>query len=112
MKRLISILLFCPSLAFAAGGSLSDNGSASDITCSSGLFFVAVEGTWGSGTISAYFKDYDGNFEEIRVSGTAKTYTADFTENLDLSGPATLRLTLAGATAPSLDYTIHCASKR
>jgi len=113
MKRILLALLAClPVSAFALGGDIDDNESTQDASCTSGLFFVGVEGTWGSGTLTAYFQDWDGNFEEIRVEGTTKTWTADFTENLDLSGPSTIRLTLAGATSPDLDYTIRCASKR
>lgn len=111
MKRLIWLALF-PCFAWSAGGTLSDNGDTSEVTCSSGLFFVGLEGTWGSGTVTIYFKDAQSNWEEVRVSGTAKTTTSDDTYLVDLAAPATIKGTLAGATTPSLDYTINCASKR
>lgn len=113
MKKLLALLLFLPLSAFAnVSGTFSVDGDSNTVTCTTGIVMVALDGTWGSGTVTLYYRHPDTTYKAVRVSGTAQTWTADATTNIDMSGSTVYRLTLAGATAPSLDYWMNCARSR
>lgn len=84
-----------------ATGTLSANGDTNEHTGEK--IHVHLSGTFGSGTLTLYFKDENGNWKAI--ANGALTAAAD--KILNFPFPTIVKGTLSGATAPSLYYNIR-----
>ncbi len=118
MKRLfIFLLALLPAQAFAVNvwGTFLADGNSNSITCTTGIVGVKLDddgGTWGTGTVTIYMRMPDGDYVELYDEGVIISWTANFDENIDKSGPTTFRLTMSGATSPTVDYYLNCANPR
>lgn len=116
MKKLLFLLLMLPTVALARDGTFTADGSSSTLSCDTGIVYIALDhqsaSTWGGGTVTAEYLHPEGDYRSILISGVAKTWTADATENIDLSGPSTFRLTMSGSTTPNVDYYLNCQQRR
>jgi hypothetical protein len=83
---------------FAADGS-----STGVVILEKGMMFLGGSGgtDFGGGTVTLQFKGPDGAWY-----GSADTYTAADSQRIDVGSATEVRLTLAGATDPDLDYAI------
>lgn len=108
MKRFIALLLLLPITAYAANDTLSSNTVTQEVRCSSGVAFVSVEGgggnDFGSGTIVLQYKHPEGDWRPLSNA----SWTADNTSRIEMGVDVRLRLSLTGATGPTLDWYIKC----
>ena len=81
-----------------ATGTLTTNTTSAEYTNSKPAIHCA--GTWGGGTVSVQVEDDNGTFRTLSEG----TFTSDFSIVLDFRRSVTIRLSLAGATNPSLVY--------
>ena len=88
-------------------GTLTVDGTGSPFSIGSGSKHLRVHGTWGSGTFKLQIKQNDGNWSDIYMDGSAKTYTADDEDIYDFVGPVNLRTVLTGSTSPSLYWEVR-----
>ena len=82
-------------------GTLSANGDTSVVTMA--MPFIRVSGTFGSGTITFYYKDSGGNW--IAISDCA--FTSAGQKVLQFARPVTIKATLSGATNPTLAWEVR-----
>ena len=104
IRKFLSVLLLLSAIPFAQAemGTLSADGDTAVVQAIVRPH-VHVSGTFGSGTITFYFKDSNGGWRAI--SGAAFTTANDVT--LDFERPVAIKGTLSGATAPSLVWVIN-----
>ena len=86
-------------------GTLVANGSTKWVQISKGDTHVSVNGTFGAGTV-AVEKKVNGETLPAYDSGTAITLTAADDMALAIGEGVQLRLTLSGATSPSVIWSI------
>lgn len=72
-----------------------------DFSASGSLTDITISGTWGGGTVT--MKRQNPNDTATYVDIPSGTYTADTTFVIRSAPQAGLRITLAGATTPSLN---------
>ena len=82
-------------------GTLAANGDTSIVTMA--MPFIRVSGTFGSGTITFYYKDGGGNW--IAISDCA--FTSAGQKVLQFARPVTIKATLSGATNPTLAWEVR-----
>lgn len=82
-------------------GTLSANGSTAAVTVDSKTH-VHADGAFGSGTLNLEYLSGDSTWRAI----AGESYTADADKFLDITYGMQVRLTLTGATAPSIFYEI------
>ena len=89
-------------------GTFAADGNSADAQIQQGGIIYVGSSTgesFGGGTVTVYLKAADGNYYASQITATA----SDVFE-IKPPVPTTLRLTLAGATAPDLDYVIQTDS--
>ena len=94
----------------ALTGTISANGSAAfQVGIRSGPepLMLVLRGSWGSGTITLEASADNTNWVTCKDdSGTALSYTADCAVGVNLPPGAYYRLTLSGATGPSIVWAV------
>jgi hypothetical protein len=95
----------------ALTGTLTSNTTSSVVkprkdAASSRPMVLVVRGTWGGGTLAVQASADGTNFVPVYESGSAVTIAADGAIGLDLPAGMPCRLSLTGATAPSLTWHI------
>jgi hypothetical protein len=82
-------------------GTFSADGSTTGVKLQ-GFGVLILGGTFGGGTVSLEVQGSDGSWY-----ASSDTYSAPDVDNIKLEQPVIARLTLAGATSPSLYYEIR-----
>jgi len=86
-------------------GTFSANGSTSWFKVESHPVHIAIDGSFGSGTI-AVEQRLGGNTSTVRDNGTEIGITSDDISSYNFSPGDVIRLTLSGATSPDIDWKI------
>jgi len=86
-------------------GTLAADGSTPWFMVNSHPVHIAINGTWGSGSI-AIQQEIQGTVSSILDEGTIIAITADDNSSYNFMPGDTFRLTLSGSTSPDLDYKI------
>tara|TARA_R100000808_G_scaffold2647_1_gene10206 strand:- start:1776 stop:2042 length:267 start_codon:yes stop_codon:yes gene_type:complete len=86
-----------------ATGTLEANGNGDWTNIGDGKALITVSGTWGGGTAKIQLQQADGT--ALDVNGAS--WTANIASQLEFGAPARLRVNLASATSPDLDWEIR-----
>lgn len=90
-------------MANTLAGTFSVDGNSAEFVTTGGEIFVSVRGTFGAGTVTLQHQLTDATWVAIDGAIMA-TFTADGDKVATLPPGITMRLNLAGATAPDIDY--------
>ena len=71
-----------------------------------GNIHIAVKGTWGGGSLTIEQRINGSAYAIQNSADVVITHTANFNRHVSFEKHDTFRLTLTGATNPSLDYSI------
>ena len=85
-------------------GTLSADGSSAIITTRGGPVFISGTGTFGTGTLTLEYRLENNTFVAVDATIVCTLTAAGSLLSADFPPAITLRLTLSGATAPSLNY--------
>lgn len=92
-----------------ASNAISADGAQAWQIVSGEAVHIAVAGTFGGGTISLE-QDINGSAYPVLNEGVAITFTADEDVRLNTVSGDKIRLNMAGATTPAVDFNIAGAS--
>ena len=98
-------------MGITVSGTLAADGEGSEHLVSSneseiGGLFLHTNGTWGGGTLVVQFESDDGTRRAI----TDASFTADTSKQIMVPNGLNVRVSLSGATSPSLFYQISSMS--
>ncbi len=89
-------------------GTFAADGSSSEITSSGRpLLFDAAGATFGAGTVTVQMKNAADVFVAVPAAIIATLSAAGILTAADFPAQVTLRLNLAGATAPSIPFILQ-----
>ena len=91
-------------MADSVSETLTDNGSTGLVKAGArGEVFIRGADSFGGGTVTIEILDTDGTYRAlIDSAGAAISYTAAFSDVIDIPVDTTIRATLSGATTPNL----------
>lgn len=88
-------------------GKLTANGSTGWVKIiEGGDIYISVNGTFGGGSVAVEKRINDTAYP-VRSSGSPIAHAADDDSVYGLVAGSTIRLTLTGATSPSIDWAIE-----
>ena len=88
-----------------AAGSITGNESTDWVIVKESPIHIALDGSFGSGSI-AVEQDLQGTVSTVRDNGTEIGITSDDNSSYNFQVGDVIRLTMSGATAPSVKYKI------
>ena len=104
------LIVAAPAFANKESGEITGTGSSNTLTCENGVSINLYDGTWANGAITLMYYTLVGTWEEVRVSGAAKTWGADDNDNANINGSVTYRLD-ATTSVTSVDYDMRCKTE-
>jgi len=88
-----------------AAGSITGNESTDWVIVKESPIHIALDGSFGSGSI-AVEQDLQGTVSTVRDNGTEIGITSDDNSSYNFQAGDVIRLTMSGATSPSVKYKI------